>query len=225
MSCEDGRTIEVRYAAVGRSPVAGLCRSATGLYCLESAASSMWLRVGALNKVADLLTIVKSSRFSGGRESVDRCIGSEPRRPTGAPANQVRDRAQGESCHASQGVPSLLDSVAYVTDALHWRWGRRHADGASCRRGAVNQGMLTGTLDDDESERAGERESGSPLVFEILLRGCSRPFSKASSLHVSLFLFPTVLRRPPSLVASVDEESRVVILDVVKKSLINVDQK
>lgn len=32
--------------------------------------------------------------------------------------------------------------------------------------------MLTGTLDDDESERAGERESGSPLVFEILLRGC-----------------------------------------------------
>lgn len=31
--------------------------------------------------------------------------------------------------------------------------------------------MLTGTLD-DESERAGERESGSPLVFEILLRGC-----------------------------------------------------
>lgn len=39
------------------------------------------------------------------------------------------------------------------------------------------------------------------------------------------FFFPTVLRRPPSLVAWVDGESRVVILDVVKKSLIKVDQK
>lgn len=43
MSCEDGHTIEVKYAVVGRSPVAGLCRTATGLDCLESAASSICL--------------------------------------------------------------------------------------------------------------------------------------------------------------------------------------
>lgn len=162
-----GAPLRSSMQQAGRSPVAGLCRSATGLNRLESAASSMCLGAEQGRRPADDFEGLEVQQRASTAVSEASQGG-----PQALPPTRFEVKLNAKSCRSSQGIPSLLDAVAYVTDALHWRWGRRHAEGASCRRGAVNQGILTGTLDDDESGRAGERESGSPLILEILLRDC-----------------------------------------------------